>query len=101
MLVKTARTIDPSERTPVPRADEQGGRQLPDFRVRAIERMDRALNELIQRAEGLLGAIQGTLSGRAGEAGAFFRAFRAFFSAFRPGRPRRGSRAEDEEAMFI
>src|SRR5262245_43756073 len=39
-----------------------------------VERLDRGLNELIQRVDGLLGAIPGMLSGRAGEAGAFFTA---------------------------
>ena len=66
-----------------------------------VERLDRGLNELIQRVEGLLGAVQGMVSGRVGEAGAFFTALRAFFGAFRPGRQQRRARAEDEEAMFI
>jgi GNAT superfamily N-acetyltransferase len=50
LLVKTARTIDPSASRGSRIRIERGGQKLLDFRVRAIERKDRAQWEPLWRA---------------------------------------------------
>ena len=71
-----------------------------------VERIDRAITDLVQRLDKTLGAVQHFVSGPGGSAGsgaaAWVTAFKSVFNLIRDMRAsRRGSRAEDEDALFI
>jgi predicted PurR-regulated permease PerM len=70
-----------------------------------VEKVDRAMTELIQRLEKTLSAVQSFVSGplsNVNNGAAWLSSFRAVFNLIRDLRAaRRGSRAEDEDALFI
>jgi hypothetical protein len=72
-----------------------------------VERIDRALGDLIQRFDKTLSAVQNFVSGSGGRSGAggaiaWVTAFKSVFNLIRDLRASRGGHsAEDEDALFI
>jgi hypothetical protein len=67
-----------------------------------VERLDRAITDLIQRLDKTLGAVQSFMSGPVNKGAAWMSSVRAVFNVIRGLRAaRRGRRAEDEDALFI
>ena len=67
-----------------------------------VERIDRAVNDLVQRLDRILTLAQNFLTGPMKKGEALFTSFRAVFNLIRNLRNGRSrSRAEDEDALFI
>jgi hypothetical protein len=68
-----------------------------------VERADRLVNDLLQRAEQLVSTVQGLLNGPIRDGASMLTAFRAAFNAFRDfkGGRARARRPDDEDALFI
>lgn len=67
-----------------------------------VERVDRAMADVIQRLDRTLNIIQGFVAGPARNGTAWLATFRTLFSLIRDLRSGRArSRAEDEDALFI
>lgn len=67
-----------------------------------VERLDRAMTDLIDRLEGALSAVQGFVEGPLSESAAWFAGIKAVVSLVRDFREKRASRRGDEDdALFI
>jgi hypothetical protein len=67
-----------------------------------VERLDRALTDLTGRLDRILAMVQGFFGGPVGKTRAWMAGFKAIFNLLRDLRTARaGSRADDEDALFI
>lgn len=66
-----------------------------------VERLDRAMTDLIDRLERALGALQGFIEGPLNESAAWFAGIKAVVSLIRDFRGKRASRGEEDDALFI
>ena len=66
-----------------------------------VERLDRAVTDLVGRMERALSALQGFIEGPLSESAAWFAGLKAVLSLIRDFREKRSSRGDDEDALFI